>query len=87
MSQIFDALQRSETERGAKNVAADLRATEMLQRAERDAFASRASTTLPDAWTTPLATESSVAVAETGGESFPPIAAALRTTMRRSSPR
>ena len=64
MSQIFDALQRSESERSGKDAGADLRATEMLQRAERQSFASRAAAVLPDAWTTPLTTESSVAVAE-----------------------
>jgi len=36
----------------------------MLQRAERQSFTSRAAAVLPDAWTTPLASESSVAVAE-----------------------
>ena len=71
MSQIFDALQRSESERSGKDARADLRATEMLQRAERASFTSRAAAVLPDAWTTPLESESSVAVAEPAAETAP----------------
>jgi capsular exopolysaccharide synthesis family protein len=71
MSQIFDALQRSESERSGKDAASELRATEMLQRAERETFASRAAAVLPDGWTTPLVTETSVAVAEPISDSHP----------------
>lgn len=68
MSQIFDALQRSESERSGKDGAAELRATEVLQRAERETFTSRVSTMPADAWTTPLVSDSAVAVAEPGTE-------------------
>ena len=64
MSQIFDALQRSESERSGKDTGAELRATEILQRAERETFASRVAAVQPDGWTTPLATEGAVGVAE-----------------------
>ena len=64
MSQIFDALQRSESERNGRDAAADLRATEMLQRAERESSTSRLAAALPDGWTKPFENESSVAVAE-----------------------
>lgn len=81
MSQIFDALQRSESERSGKDASAELRATEVLQRAERETFATRVSSALPDAWTTPLASESAVAVAEPGRE---PVAVA--TVLKTASP-
>jgi capsular exopolysaccharide synthesis family protein len=79
MSQIFDALQRSEAERSGKETAPESRATEILQRAERDAFAGRASTELSDVWSTPLATETRVAVAEPASEPVLPLAAVLKT--------
>jgi capsular exopolysaccharide synthesis family protein len=64
-------LQRSESERSGKDTASELRATEMLQRAERDSFTSRVAAVLPDAWTTPLATETHVTVAEPTREPVP----------------
>jgi len=69
MSQIFDALQRSESERSGKDRGVELRATEVLQRAELDTFGSRVGTAPADAWTTPLVNDSAVAVAEQGEES------------------
>jgi len=88
MSQIFDALQRSEAERGGKDALAELRATEMLQRAERDASAGRSTATLPDGWTTPLATEDSMAVVGAAAEAkeLAPVAAVLKTTMSVTPP-
>jgi capsular exopolysaccharide synthesis family protein len=80
MSQIFDALQRSEAERGDKDALAELRATEMLRRAEREASSGRTSN-LPDAWTTPLPSEGSTAVAETAAEPAVPVATVLKTAV------
>jgi capsular exopolysaccharide synthesis family protein len=89
MSQIFDALQRSEAERGGTDALAQLRATEMLQRAERDA-SGRAATNAPDGWTTPLVeAEGSVAIAEPiaeAGELPMPVAAVLKTTVAVAPP-
>lgn len=81
MSQIFDALQRSESERSGKDAGAELRATEVLQRAERETFASRVTTVPPDAWTTPLATEEAVAVAEQARETV-----AVSTVLKTAAP-
>ncbi|WP_162601143.1 tyrosine-protein kinase family protein [Occallatibacter savannae] len=81
MSQIFDALQRSESERSGKDGGTELRATEVLQRAERDTFTGRSSTLPADAWTTPLANDSAVAVAEPNRE---PVA--VSTVLRTAAP-
>jgi len=83
MSQIFDALQRSESERSGKGAGADLRATEILQRAERESSSSRAAAAMPDAWTTPLAPESPVAVAEPDEV---PVSTVLRTAGAAAPP-
>jgi capsular exopolysaccharide synthesis family protein len=64
-------LQRSELERSGKEAAADLRATEVLQRAEQESSTSRFAAVTPDAWTMPLAAETGVAVAESMRESVP----------------
>lgn len=85
MSQIFDALQRSEAERG-RETGADSRATEILKRAERETFASRASTAQADAWTTPLVSETEIAVAEPVVQAEVPIAAVLKTTIAAAPP-
>jgi len=83
MSQIFDALQRSEAERGGKDALAELRATEMLQRAERDASSGRVSSAVNSGWTTPLEAENSVAVEEplaVPGEFAAPAVTAVKTS-------
>jgi capsular exopolysaccharide synthesis family protein len=77
MSQIFDALQRSESERGGKDGGTDARATDILQRAERETFASRTGALGENAWTTPLVTDTAVAVEEPNGE-----AAAVSTVLK-----
>jgi capsular exopolysaccharide synthesis family protein len=64
MSQIFDALQRSEAERSGKDPAATARAVELLQRAENFAAASRIVSDAPDSWNTTIGSETGVAVAE-----------------------
>jgi capsular exopolysaccharide synthesis family protein len=64
MSQIFDALQRSEAERSGKDPAATARAVELLQRAENFAAASRIASDSPDSWNTAMAPENGVAIAE-----------------------
>ena len=64
MSQIFDALQRSEAERSGKDPAATARAVELLQRAESFAAASRIVNDSPDSWNATMAPESGVATAE-----------------------
>ena len=64
MSQIFDALQRSEAERSGKDPAATARAVELLQRAESFAAASRIVSDSPDSWNATMAPEAGVAVAE-----------------------
>jgi capsular exopolysaccharide synthesis family protein len=65
MSQIFDALQRSEVERNGKDSGAAASATELLQRAENltTAVVSRPVDSR-NSWNTPVAVETSVAVAE-----------------------
>jgi capsular exopolysaccharide synthesis family protein len=84
MSQIFDALQRSEAERGGQDALAELRATEMLRRAERDASTGHTSSSQSDGWTTPLSQDSSIGVSDALAEpdALPlPVAAVLKTTM------
>ena len=85
MSQIFDALQRSESERNGKDALAELRATEMLQRAERDAFAARTASAVSDGWTKPLATESAAVgvvdpVVENSETSLPVVTAVMKAS-------
>ena len=64
MSQIFDALQRSDAERNGRGLVADPRATELLQRAEEQAAASRVSEELPSSWNASFIAEPAIAVAE-----------------------
>jgi capsular exopolysaccharide synthesis family protein len=64
MSQIFDALQRSDAERNGKSLVADPRATELLQRAEESAAVSRVTDELPGSWNEPFIAEPAVAVAD-----------------------
>lgn len=85
MSQIFDALQRSESERSGKDTGAELRATEILQRAERETFASRATAVQPDGWTTPLATEGAVGVEELRSEPVT-VSTVLKTSGTAAAP-
>ncbi len=64
MSQIFDALQRSEAERNGKDTAAASRAIELLQRTESFAAASRPASDSRSPWTTTVVSETGVATAE-----------------------
>lgn len=64
MSQIFDALQRSEAERNGNDSAAAARATELLQRTESFATISRPVVESRNAWTMPVAAEGGAATAE-----------------------
>lgn len=64
MSQIFDALQRSEAERIGKDPAAIPRPIELLQHAENAATANRAASTSSNAWNMPVPTGAAVAIAE-----------------------
>jgi capsular exopolysaccharide synthesis family protein len=64
MSQIFDALQRSEVERNGKDTAAAARAIELLQRTENFAAASRPASESSSPWTTTVVAETGAATAE-----------------------
>ena len=64
MSQIFDALQRSEAERIGKDPTAVPRPIELLQHAENAATANRAASMSGNAWNMPVATGAAVAIAE-----------------------
>lgn len=64
MSQIFDALQRSEAERNGSDAAATARATELLQRTEGLAAVGRPGIETRNAWNMPVVTEAGAAVAE-----------------------
>jgi capsular exopolysaccharide synthesis family protein len=64
MSQIFDALQRSEAERNGNDPAAAARATELLQRTESFAAVSRPPTESRNSWNTPVVADAGVAIAE-----------------------
>jgi capsular exopolysaccharide synthesis family protein len=64
MSQIFDALQRSESERQGKNSGKDSSATQLLQRTERQAAGRRAPSESTDSWNAIITPEPAVAVAE-----------------------
>jgi capsular exopolysaccharide synthesis family protein len=79
MSQIFDALQRSEAERSGKDPAASTRAVELLQRAESFSEANRAVSDSPDAWNATIRAETGVAVAEPAREPQMAIPAALHS--------
>jgi capsular exopolysaccharide synthesis family protein len=62
MSQIFDALQRSEAERSGNEPAADAGITEMLRRSERQSAAERESESVqvPSTWTRAIVSDSPV---------------------------
>jgi capsular exopolysaccharide synthesis family protein len=64
MSQIFDALQRSEAERNGNDSATAARATELLQRTESFAAGSRPVTDSRNSWNLPVVAEGRVATAE-----------------------
>lgn len=87
MSQIFDALQRSEAERNGKDATAGSRITELLQRTERhSATRSVAVGDLTEAWNQPLAPEPAAPVAVQ--DSFPESAAGeLATAPPEAAPR
>ena len=77
MSQIFDALQRSEAERNGKSSVANPHAIELLQRAESQAAAHRSSVDFPDSRSSTLGSEHAVAAVEPTLEpkiSFPSVA-------------
>jgi capsular exopolysaccharide synthesis family protein len=76
MSQIFDALQRSEAERQGKNSGADSSATELLQRTERQSSGRRAPSESTDSWNAIIAPEPTVAVVEQEREANFGVAAA-----------
>lgn len=77
MSQIFDALQRSEAERSGKDAAAPSRAVELLQRAENFAASNRVISDSPDSWNATIA-GTGVAAAEPTREPEMAIPSALR---------
>jgi capsular exopolysaccharide synthesis family protein len=66
MSQIFDALQRSEAERNGKDPAAAARAIELLQRTESFATANRPASESHNSWNTAVVAEFGTATAEAG---------------------
>jgi len=84
MSQIFDALQRSEAERNDKDLVDASRITELLRRPERQAPAQQPADG-PNGWHTAIASEPTVAVAETNGEAVGSIAAALQAATSTST--
>jgi capsular exopolysaccharide synthesis family protein len=69
MSQIFDALQRSEAERNGKRPELDASATELLQRAEHHSGASRGPAVSAAAWNSIITPEPAMAVAQPRTES------------------
>jgi capsular exopolysaccharide synthesis family protein len=79
MSQIFDALQRSEAERSGKDPAAASRAIELLQRTESFAAAKRSVSETHNSWNTAVVTESGIATAEAIREPEVGVAADLLT--------
>ena len=65
MSQIFDALQRSEAERNGNNSGLAPHAIELLQRAENHASANRIGSKPADSWSTTVVAEPAVGVVDT----------------------
>jgi len=84
MSQIFDALQRSEAERNGGDPIADSRITDLLRRTERQASV-QGTTDAADPWTSPIAAEPALGSAESHGEGAVSVAAALQTAVAGSS--
>ncbi|HEY2471976.1 MAG TPA: CpsD/CapB family tyrosine-protein kinase [Terracidiphilus sp.] len=76
MSQIFDALQRSEAERNGRNSGADSKVTELLQRTERQSPGARIPNESTDSWNAIIAPEPVVSVAEPERESSVGVSAA-----------
>jgi capsular exopolysaccharide synthesis family protein len=79
MSQIFDALQRSEAERSGKDPVSTARAIELLQRAESQAVANRVPGESHDSWNSTIVAETAVAAAEPDRESEVAVAGDTRT--------
>jgi capsular exopolysaccharide synthesis family protein len=77
MSQIFDALQRSEAERNGKGPVAAARAIELLQRAESHAVADRTSGDSSNSWNSTVDVETRVATDEPARE--PEVTVAVTT--------
>jgi capsular exopolysaccharide synthesis family protein len=77
MSQIFDALQRSEAERSGKDPLEALRATELLQRKENEAASGRGTDEVAS-WNTTLSAEPAIAVADPKREQVGAAATDLR---------
>src|SRR5258708_786150 len=79
MSQIFDALQRSETERKGKNPATTRHAIDLLQSTETYATANRAASESHDSWNTTVDSQSGTAAFEPKREPEVAVAADLLT--------
>src|SRR5215831_665806 len=80
MSQIFDALQRSEAERNGKDLIGTSQITDLLRRTEHHASAEQRKD-VSDSWNNPPAPEPAAPVAEPRRESGPSVATALRTAV------
>jgi capsular exopolysaccharide synthesis family protein len=81
MSQIFDALQRSEADRSGKDPVEGSHITELLRRTERHASVQRPADAA-DSWNNP---EPALAVAELTGEGSGSIASALQTAVAEAT--
>jgi len=84
MSQIFDALQRSEAERNGKDLVDASRITELLRRPERQSTVQQLSDN-HDGWSNPHGSEPTVAVAETNGDGGGSVSAALQAAVAASA--
>lgn len=79
MSQIFDALQRSEAERNGKDPVEGSRITELLRRTERHASAQQPADA-SDSWKSPITPEPALAVAEPIRDGVASVATELQAT-------
>ena len=86
MSQIFDALQRSEAERNGKGPAAAPRVTDLLELAERQVVVSRPVDERPASRTSSYQSEPAIAVAEPKAESVASATADLLISEPTSRP-
>ena len=86
MSQIFDALQRSEAERIGKDPATGFRATELLERAERQTVSHKTSGEPPQSLNVALTPEPAIAVAEPARDT-PTAVAAPHAAANTAAPR
>jgi capsular exopolysaccharide synthesis family protein len=84
MSQIFDALQRSEAERNGSEAAAEARITELLRRSERQAAAEREAEDISDSWTKPIRPEAPMVAPLRSGEPAPAVELAPRNSVTAS---